>query len=225
MTEEKFVTLLEKQLKKNFDFLTKREIGVGYGVADLVLFKLDPKKCLIRKNNKQYNKIENEDAFKIFDFLPEINKKKKADINYLSNELNIPKSSLRYKYLKKLSDDGFIKIENDQYYFKVNGWMPIANEIIAIEAKLKDWHRGFLQANRYKSFANKTFLAMPLSQGHVVDRALLKKHNVGLILFDATTKEIKIISPKKEKPLNKYKFNLAAEFVLTNKILSKFSSL
>lgn len=223
MTEKKFVSLLEKQFNAR-GFLTGKEIGVGYGIADLVLFELDPKKCLKRKQNKQYKRIKDEKFFKIFDFLPEDGKNKKIDIDYLSDKLKISKNSLKYKYLKKLKRDGFIKILDNQYYFKVNGWMPIAKGLTAIEAKLNDWHKGFLQANRYKSFANKTFLAMPLSKEQVIDKPLLKKHNVGLILFDPKTKEIKISNPKARKPLNKYKFNLAAEFAINTKTLGKFSA-
>lgn len=223
MTEKQFVLLLEKKLK-NDNILTRKEVGVGYGIADLVLFKLSPLKCKIRKNHKQYNKIENENAFKIFEFLPESGEKKKADLEYLVKELKISKQSLKYKYLKQLLDDKFIKIVDNKYYFKINGWMPIAKEIIAVEAKLKDWKRGIVQANRYKSFANKTYLAMPMQQEKNIDKVLLEKHNIGLMLFDVNTGKLKIKNPKKEKALNKYKANLATESILNYKVLCNFST-
>ncbi|MBU2529866.1 MAG: hypothetical protein KKD35_02405 [Elusimicrobia bacterium] len=223
MTEEKFVLLLEKKLKNN-NLLTRREVGVGYGIADLVLFKLNPTKCKIRNDHKQYKKIENENAFKIFEFLPESGEKKKADVEYLSKELKISKKSLKYKYLKQLLDDKFVKVVNDKYYFKVNGWMPIAKEVIAVEAKLKDWKRGIIQANRYKSFANKTYLAMPLQQEKNIDKKLLEKHNIGLMLFDADTGKLKTKNPKREKALNKFKANLATESILNYKVLCNFSA-
>ncbi len=223
MTEQKFVLLLEKKLKNN-DFLTRKEIGVGYGIADLVLFKLNPLKCKIRKKYKQYKQIENENAFKIFEFLPEDGQKKKVDIEHLSRGLKISKKSLKYKYLKQLLNDKFIKIIDDRYYFKVNGWIPIAKEIIAVEAKLKDWKRGMIQANRYKSFANKTYLAMPLHQEKNIDKKLLEKHNIGLMLFDASTGELKMKNPKRKKALNKYKANLATESIINYKVLCNFST-
>jgi len=224
MTEKQFVSFLEKKLKENFDFLTKKEVGVGYGIADLVLFKLNPIKCKIRKNHKQYKKLENERAFKIFEFLPEIGQRKKADLDYLSRELKISKKILKYKYLKQLLEDKFIKIVDDKYYFKVNGWMPIAKEVIAVEAKLKDWKRGIVQANRYKSFANKTYLAMPAQQEKNIDRELLKKHNIGLMLFDTNTGKLIMKNPRKKKALNKYKANLAIETILNYKVLCDFST-
>jgi len=224
MTEKQFVSFLEKKLKENFNFLTKKEIGVGYGIADLVLFKLNPIKCKIRKSHKQYKKLENEKAFKIFEFLPGAGQRKKADLDYLSRELRISKKLLKYKYLKQLLEDKFIKVVDGKYYFKVNGWIPIAKEIIAVEAKLKDWKRGIIQANRYKSFANKTYLAMPTQQGKNIDKKLLKKHNIGLILFDVDTGKLTMKNPKKEKALNKYKANLATESILNYKMLCNLSA-
>ncbi|MFA5358640.1 MAG: hypothetical protein WC310_02335 [Patescibacteria group bacterium] len=220
MTEKKFVKLLEEKFIKE-GFLTKREVGVGYGVADLVLFRVNPDKCAIRNKNKQYKKIKNEEFFKIFDYLPELGANKKVDLNSLTKNLNIPKATLKYKYLKTLENNGFIKKVDNKYYFKINGWMPIAKEIIAIEAKLKDWKKGFVQANRYKSFANKAYLAMPAARGHLVDRELLKKHNIGLILFDPDKHTKKISRVKATRPLNRHKFNLAAEFILGKQQLKK----
>ncbi len=218
MTEAQFVKLLENKFAEK-GYLTSREVGVGYGIADLVLFKLNKTKCEIRKKNAQYKKLENEEFFKIFDFLPEIGSSKKINMEFLSKNLSIAQSTLKYNYLKKLEKDGFVKKLNNEFYFKINGWIPLAKEVIAIEAKLKDWKRGFLQANRYKSFAHKVFLAIPMSKGHLVDKELLKKHNIGLILFDITKNNIKTTKVKKEKPLNWYKFNLATESIMKKKLL------
>lgn len=220
MTEAQFVKSLENKFAGD-GYITKKEVCVGYGVADLVLFKLNTKKCLIRKNNKQYKRIDNEEYFKIFDFLPEIGSVKKVKLQTLVNNLKIPEATLKYKYLKKLEQDGFIKKIDNEFYFKINGWIPIADEIIAIEAKLRDWKRGILQANRYKTFAHKVFLAFPLAQSHLVDRDLLKRHNIGLILFDGKSEIKRAINPQKEKPLNWYKFNLAPESIMKKQILDK----
>jgi len=65
----------------------------------------------------------------------------------------------------------------DKYYYKINGWIPMAKEIIAIEAKLKNWRRGIAQANRYKTFANKTYLAIPVEQEKNVNKDILKKYS------------------------------------------------
>lgn len=220
MSESVFVKLLEKKFISE-GYLTKREVGVGYGVADLVLYRLDPKKCAVRRKNGQYKKLQSEDFFKIFDYLPENGSQKQVDVNYLANNLNISEKNLKYNYLKKLENDGFVRKINNKFYYKVNGWMPIAKEVIAIEAKINDWRKGAIQANRYKTFAHKTYLALPFEKGHLVDKKFLKEHNIGLILFDTKSRVKKTTRIKSEAPLNKYKFNFAAEFALGRRNLKE----
>jgi hypothetical protein len=123
-----------------------------------------------------------------------------------------------------LKQGGYVRQTPDGLYFKINGWIPIAEETIAIEAKLRDWRRGFLQANRYKSFANKVYLAIPAERGHLVDQRLLRRHNVGLILFDTKTTHLQeIIRPRFAKPRNKTKHSLASEFFMTRHVLREFA--
>jgi len=226
MTEKTFVKQLERIFIQE-GFLTKQEVGVGYGVADLVLVKLIPGQCAIRLKNKQLKPLLREDYFKIFRYLPEEESgKRPATLDHLVKRTKLSKSFLKYHILRKLEHDGYIKNVDGGFYFKINGWMPIAEEIIAIEAKLKDWKRGFIQANRYKSFANKVYLALPDDKAHLVDEALLKKHNIGLIAFDPRESEIKkTIHPRTAQPLNTFKYDFAAEFFLNRGVLKKFALL
>lgn len=219
MTEKAFVKQLERVFIQE-GYLTKKEVGVGYGVADLVLVKLNPKQCAIRLENKQFKPLLREEFFKIFYHLPDIDSgENPVDLNYLIQKTSLSKSFLKYSVLRQLEKDGYVKRVENNFYFKINGWIPIAKEIIAIEAKMKNWKRGFLQANRYKSFANKVYLAVPSKIEHLVDRKLLQKHGVGLIVLDTGSNKKKTLPVKTIEPLNPFKHNLATEFVLTRKIL------
>ncbi len=226
MTEKTFVKQLEDIYRKK-GFLAKQEIGVGYGVADLVLVKLIPEHCAIRLKNKQLKPLLREDYFKIFRYLPEEESgKDPVTLDYLVKHTKLSKSFLKYQILRQLERDGYIKKVNGSFYFKINGWMPIAKEIIAIEAKLKDWKRGFIQANRYKSFANKVYLALPAEKAHLVDEALLKKHNIGVIVFDPLKSEVKkTIHPKTAQSRNAFKYDFVAEFFLNRSVLKKIAIL
>jgi len=226
MTEKTFVKQLESIYKKE-GFLTRQEVGVGYGVADLVLVKLIPEQCAIRLRNKQLRPLLREDYFKIFRYLPEEKSgKKPAALDHLVKRTKLSRSFLKYHILRKLEHDGYIKKVDGSFYFKINGWMPIAEEIIAIEAKLKDWKKGFIQANRYKSFANKVYLALPANRAHLVNEVLLRRHNVGLIAFDSVASEIKkAVHPRTAQPHNVFKYDFAAEFFLNRNVLKKFALL
>jgi len=220
MTEKAFVKQLES-IFINTNFITKKEVKAGYGVADLVLVKLNHKNCIIRRKNNQFKKLVKEEYFRVLDCIPEKGRGKPVGVDILVKKTGISKSFLKYRILEYLKKNKYIREENKNFYFKINGWIPIAKEIIAIEAKLKNWRRGFIQANRYKSFANKVYLAVPIEISHLVDKNLLKRFNIGLIVLDVRKNYKKISRVKKEKPFNIYKYNLAAEFVLDKPILTK----
>ncbi|MCG2700230.1 hypothetical protein L6274_04205 [Candidatus Parcubacteria bacterium] len=213
MTEKSFVKKLEETYLKE-GFYTKKEIGVGYGIADLVLFRPNIQNCLKRLGHKQLKPLLNEGYFKVFNLLPDIETiSKPAKLNNLKTKIHYSSSFLKYKLLKDLKNAKYVKEVNGNYYFKINGWLPIGKELIAIEAKLKDWRRGFYQANRYRVFADKAYLAVPLNIANIVDIALLKKHGVGLIAFDveSNTKKI-ILEARKKGVFSITKRNYASEY-------------
>jgi hypothetical protein len=120
---------------------------------------------------------------------------------------------LKYKILKELLKSGYVKQIKKDFYCKINGWLPIAKEVVAVEAKLKDWKRGFYQANRYKAFADKVYVAIPPQAEHLVNKKILRDFNVGLIVFDLETgTKREVIRAKTVSPANTYKKNYALEF-------------
>lgn len=220
--EEKILVRKLKNIFLERGFLVKREVGTGYGIADLVLVRLDARKCAARKKNNQFQKLEKEEYFEVLNFLPNIEDKKPVSLEFLTKKTSLSKSFLKYKILRTLEKGNYIKEVKKDFYFKINGWIPIAKEIIAIEAKLKNWKRGIIQANRYKSFSNKVYLAIPFEISHLVDKNLLKRLNIGLIVLDIKRNYEKISHVKREEPLSHYKYNLAAELVLNKKSLLQY---
>lgn len=229
MTEKTFVKLLA-ELYHNEGFLLKREIGVGYGVADLVLIrknKFNVKNCAIRKDYGQFKRLLKDEYFRIFNCLPdEKSKQKPVSLDYLIKKTSLSKSFLKYNLLRTLEKNKYIKKEKENFYFKANGWLPLSKEVVAIEAKMRDWKRGFIQANRYKVFANKVFLAVPDKISHLPDKKLLRKHNIGLIVLNPDNRRKKtVLSPRGNKPLNEHKRNLVIEFFWGRNILRQLALL
>ncbi|GAH56699.1 unnamed protein product, partial [marine sediment metagenome] len=94
----------------------------------------------------------------------------------------------------------------------------------AIEAKLKDWKRGSLQAYRYKSFAHKSYLVVPNEIESLVEKTFFKKNNIGLIFFNYKNKQRKIaLECSEEKPKNNFMANTALEFFWEDKTLKELS--
>jgi len=215
MNEKVFVENLEKKFISE-GFLTRKEVNAGYGIADLVLVKLDYRKHNIRKDCGQIRPLLQEAYFKILRHIPDIDDSiEPSKFDHILKKTRLSKPLLRYNLLRQLKSYGYIKeIEKDSY-FKINGWMPMAKEIVAVEAKLRNWKRGFLQANRYKAFAEKVYLAVPKTIKNSVDIDLLKKHNVGLIIFDVESSEKKeLVRAKKTAPYNEDKRHFVTEFFL-----------
>jgi len=227
MNESAFVKQLQ-QLFENDGFLAQREVSVGYGIADLVLVKknkVNSKHCRIRKNNRQLSPLLSEEYFKTLKCLPdENNQKKPVEFKYLAEKSNLSKSYLRYQILRKLEKFGYIKRVGENHYFKVNGWLPIAKELIAIEAKLKNWKRGAIQANRYRAFAHRVYLAIPKETEHLVNLSFLKEHGIGLIVLDTKNEQKRIILQSQAiTPIDEYKFNYATEYFWSKKQLVNFA--
>jgi hypothetical protein len=73
-----------------------------------------------------------------------------------------------------------------------------ATNFIAIEVKVKDWMQGLYQAWKYNAFAERSYLALYKPYAANVDVELFRQYNVGLIIFDETTIEVRN-TPKSNK--------------------------
>jgi len=226
MSEKNLVAGLEKIFCSE-GFLSKREIGVGYGVADMVLIKkqqLNRKNLVRRDKLKQWKPLLDDTYFETLKYIPDIDKKRSVSIDYLVEKTHLSKGVLKYAVLRNLEKNKYVKRDKKGYYLKINGWLPLANEVIAIEAKIKDWKRGVIQAARYKSFANRVYLAVPSKIAHLIDRKILTKFKIGLIVYDPEKKEKTILlDPGTEPVINKNKFYVATEFFWNKKVLSSTS--
>lgn len=168
---------------------------MGHGIADLVLIRgsrINQRHVELRKSYRQLSPLLKEEYFRTLNVIPD--QPGKASLDLIVKKTHLSKPYLKYSILRTLEKKGYIKSNGENHYFKINGWVPLTSELIAVEAKLKDWKRGLIQANRYKIFANKVYLAIPSSHAHLVDRKMLRKHGIGLITLD-------IVSGKKNIPL------------------------
>jgi len=218
ITEKIFVDKLEKKFISE-GYLTTKEVDVGYGIADLVIINkknINKKKLQRRENYNQNSILLHQKYFEILECLPDINSKinkKNISFDILLKNVGLSESYLKYHFLKYLEENNFIRKDKNNCYFKLNGWIPLSKNTIAIEAKLKDWKRGFFQANRYKAFTNKSYLAVPFKIFRLIDKVLFKKHNIGLILFNADNGKKEIaFEPRKQKPTNIHMANMTLEY-------------
>lgn len=190
--EAQFVELFQKSLTDK-KYISRTEVPTAHGVADLVLVRPLDRKIAIRLSHDQHFQLTSESYFQVLNNLPDVHKRKRGvSIEDLSSKVNISKSYLKQKVLKKLMEEGFV-VNEETGYFKINGWLPLASKVIAYEAKLYDWKQGLYQANRYRYFADETYLLMPAETIHRARIEEFEATGVGLISYDMASNKRRVI--------------------------------
>ena len=104
-------------------------------------------------------------------------------------------------------------------------WINSSRQIDAFEFKMSNWKSGLIQAVRYKNYASRSFLVLPMKIAQRISKEekALRQFNVGLYGFDVKNKEIELLlSPKLEKPLNSVAYNKALNILLRKRNFRQF---
>lgn len=195
---------------KNKPVKHAEEINSGFGIVDLLFYRLEDGYLRSRKN---LNPITSSDILKTLLFLKG---KKTFSISYLNDKLPFTEEKIKKILLKSLLNDGLVKQIDEENYKLIINYTPGFERTLAIELKLKDWKGGLYQAYRYKWFSDISYLALysPFSQQAKKNIHLFKEHNVGLIeIFDNESLRV-IFRPKIEKPFSKNYRAIANENLL-----------
>lgn len=206
-TEEELVNRLIKHYK---NYYTIQEVGVGYGISDLLIIRNQTD--LIRFiETRQGVYLKDLDEVRVFDY---IRKRKRVTLDELISKLFISKTKLKYSVMKRLEDCGAIT-NNANFYSRNKNFKLFCPNVIAIEAKLEDWRKGLAQAIRYQRFAERSYLAIDSRYIHRVDQVEFHRFNIGLISVGSKVKDI--IKPVSLKPLDPaMRYKVAEEIVSRN---------
>jgi|GEM_PF-915826 len=185
----------------------KKEVCLGYGIADIVVAKYQKNKATFRNN-----------SLNLFDIslVRLIRNRKEIDIDEIRRITKFSNKKINIS-LQKLIEDKIIDVKKENF-FSFNNYSSILTNSIAIEAKLKNWKRALNQAYRYKWFAEKSFVFLPKENISPAYKNihLFKKMNVGLGTI-SESKELDILyTPKKEHPYSEDMWMLLNECILVN---------
>lgn len=192
--------------------LVAPEISLGWGRADLVAFDLDLKKCRARVRNGQFRSLDRVDHYRALRYMPEVESGEHISVGGLCSQLGRSESYVRASLVPFLERAGYAKRVKPGMLAKVNGFIPIAQQVTAIEAKVSDWRKGAIQAKRHRTFANKVYLAIASAYSHRVDQKLLERHGIGLISVSQTEVTELVASPY-QTPLDGDRHCFAAEWL------------
>jgi hypothetical protein len=134
----------------------KAERGYGRGVADLVIIDFNDAHRAVRED-AGLPPVLNEGQAYIVAGLRARGFTSRMDAGRLDRLVG---EQTNRRILAELVSGGYV-IENNEGYRLRREVVPAVNRIIAIEAKLSDWRGGLEQAGRYRSFADRSYLALP----------------------------------------------------------------
>lgn len=118
-------------------------------------------------------------------------------LDILKSEIEFPKTDA--SKMKCLTEVPITFNRVDVVYFEINGSSEAEN-IIAVEAKLRDWRRALRQAYRNKLFATRTYVAMPraFSASALSNLAEFRIASVGLMTVEGTNVDVHYHPPANE---------------------------
>lgn len=191
-----FLSVMTGTEGKSFHVLT--EVASVNGIADVVMFR--------RHRGSQPSSLSDVPPRWAFALRAIPYRKKFTTEEFCGLALVQPKTARGV--LQSFVDAGYCKFTN-AYWIKIRQPVPVATEIIAVEAKLKDWNRALKQAYRYLDFANSTWVLLDEKR---IEPAFKKIHefqrlNVGLASISSNSATITVyFSPRKQKPRSEVRF-------------------
>lgn len=147
---------VEKWLKAVGGTCVGHEVTVGYGVADLVAGLGD--EARLRNRRRQADPVSKSIQLAVLDYCSSF-----RTIDELRDWAPRGLSSLRREALDPLVDLGLLAIAGTRYRTRVRPKDPF-DELVAVELKLRDVRRGVAQATAYRTFADRSFLALPVER-------------------------------------------------------------
>lgn len=181
------------------------EFGVGYGVADLMMAHPDPAAILARRLDGPWTDLRARVDARILDALRTrpLSRLALAEITGLSHTRVASR-------IRSLTKAGFTSVGPQGRIGLAGALPPMAREVWAVEAKLRNWLQGACQARRYQHFAHRTYLAIPDDHRSAVKKEFLRRINIGLIAVSKAGARV-IFHPRPAQPRSRDLFLLASE--------------
>ncbi|MGH9364868.1 MAG: hypothetical protein ACRD1B_06330 [Thermoanaerobaculia bacterium] len=189
------------------DVLLFEEFGVGYGVADVVAARPSPQGIGRRRRLGQIAALPRRAEVQVLRALQQLDAASFQELRALTG---ISPKRLRYETLRLLVEGNFIAEIEEEVFQRRGSYLPVAREVWAVEAKMKNWFEGLCQARRYQHFAHRVYLAIFATNRDRVRDEVLREHNVGLIAVSRSGAEI-VLQPRRLEPRSEELFLLTNE--------------
>jgi hypothetical protein len=158
---------MNKHLKE-YKLIYANEIRMGIGIPDIVIG------CNL---SEKHENIMDYYALKVYCLIVEKNIKNISEIA----EFSILSKAHIMKYLQLLKDKNIISTNEEAIVINKRIDKESLGINISIEAKVKDWKMGLIQAQRYLSFSDYSYVALPENSIKNVDSKKFTGSGIGLL--------------------------------------------
>lgn len=120
----------------------------------------------------------------------------------------------RSNALKRLNEykrAGFLEHDGDGTFHVINEYRSVAQTVVAIEAKLRDWRKAISQAQRYSRFSDFVFVLLDASRSKpAVDNLwIFEELNIGLVSISDTEMTFHFTPEKNRHKKQEYSLRLS----------------
>lgn len=144
------------------------EIRMGLGIPD-ISFNLG--------GNRRIKCVDDYYLFSVWDY---VYAKKKATLKEIGNQFLFSLEKVK-KYVFQLAGMSLVAIKGEVVRVRNTIKNTRLGITVAVEAKIRDWKNGLVQAQRYFLFSDYSYLALPEKNIKLVDIDLLRAAGIGLL--------------------------------------------
>lgn len=145
------------------DLIVKAEFVSPWGICDFVGIQFNPVHVRHRLSLRQRKAVTSITRAALLLEVPDIEERRSISIDRLAKKFSsaIPRECLD-RDIARLKSDGFLVQTKQGRLQKRNGWMPLQDRIVAVEAKLNRIEEALQQARANLGFAEESYVAFPL---------------------------------------------------------------
>lgn len=168
------------------------------GICDLVGVQLSSKGMAVRRQLNQVKPIRSVERLEILERIPSETSGRSLEMDSLRRVLPYHWRTEDFqRHLAWLSKWGYVTWQANGSVAKKSGWTPLAEEIVAVELKLRRITEALHQAYLRRSFATKAYVGLPENLAYVVAESKRAEdfaaRGIGLLAVSRT--QVKAVIP------------------------------
>jgi len=190
---------------ENQGLMIKPEFVTPWGICDFVGVSFNEEHVRCRRQNRQLNAIGPAFRVGILTRIPDEDTDTSITLRRLEREFQhrFTPDELRSE-LAYLERYNFIQSPKRGHFQKLNGWMPLQNRIVAVEAKLTRIEEVLFQARNHLKFASESYIALPSDGAERLARTKRFDYvrNAGIGLLSVRSENCRVLlkpNPSKDK--------------------------